>query len=70
MKCRFHPEREAPFRCDKMDYGYCQECLEECRACTDPCNYCKTRGQCVIWEMCGKEAKKRCREERPAGLPD
>jgi hypothetical protein len=65
MECRFHPGREAPYRCDKMGYAYCQECLNECRACTDPCNYCKTRAQCVIWERCGKEAKKRCQEERP-----
>jgi len=62
MECRFHPGREAYVRCDKMDYGYCRECLEECLACTDPCNYCKTRPQCVIWELCGKEAKKRCQE--------
>ena len=63
MECRFHPGREAPYRCDKMGYAYCQECLDECRACTDPCNYCKTRPSCVIWEVCGKEAKRRCREE-------
>jgi len=69
MECRFHPGRFAPYRCDKMEYYYCQECLDECRACTDPCNYCKTPPSCVIWEMCGKEAKKRCREEEHPDTP-
>ena len=63
MECRFHPGREGPYVCYKMEFGYCAECLEACRACTDPCNYCKTRPQCVIWEHCGKEAKKRCKEK-------
>ncbi len=66
MECRFHPGREAPYRCDKMEYHYCQECLDQCRACTDPCNYCKTKRQCVIWELCGKEAKKRCQDQEAA----
>lgn len=62
MDCRFHPGREGRYLCQKMEYHYCQECLDRCLACTDPCNYCKARAQCVIWELCGKEAKKRCRE--------
>ncbi|MFI5331687.1 MAG: hypothetical protein ACHQ2F_11765 [Desulfobaccales bacterium] len=49
--------------CQKHEVGYCQECLDACRACTDPCLYCKFRPGCVIWELCRKEAKKRCREE-------
>jgi len=28
MKCRFHPDREAKVTCQKMDLGYCQECLD------------------------------------------
>ena len=47
-----------------MDYYYCDECLENCQACTDPCAYCKFRQGCIIWEQCRKEAKKRCQEER------
>lgn len=64
--CRFHPDREARIHCQKMDYYYCQECLDECKACTDPCVYCKFRPGCLIWELCRKEAKKRCQEARAA----
>ncbi len=62
MECRFHPQREACVQCLKMEFGYCQECLDQCRACTDPCLYCKWRPQCVIYERCRQEAKKRCKE--------
>jgi hypothetical protein len=61
--CRFHPDRDACVVCQKMEFGYCQECLDLCKACTDPCIYCKFRQGCVIWELCRKEAKKRCKEE-------
>lgn len=47
----------------KMEFRYCQECLEACRACTDPCLYGKFRRECVIWELCRKEARKRCKEK-------
>ncbi len=67
MHCRFHPDREARIHCQKMDYYYCDQCLENCQACTDPCAYCKFRQGCVIWELCRKEAKKRCQEQRQAG---
>jgi len=63
MECRFHPEREAYVQCQKMELWYCRECLDACRACTDPCLYCKFRRQCVIWEMCRKIARKRCKEK-------
>jgi len=46
-----------------MEFRYCQECLEACRACTDPCLYGKFRRECVIWELCRKEARKRCKEK-------
>jgi len=62
MKCRFHPQREACVQCQKMEFWYCQDCLDACRACTDPCLYCKYRRECVIWELCRKEARKRCKE--------
>jgi len=65
MDCKYHPGREAFVQCQKMMIGYCQECLENCEACTDPCTYCKFRGQCIIWEMCRK-SKKRYRLEREA----
>jgi hypothetical protein len=62
-KCRHHPDRDACVRCQKMEFGYCQECLDLCKACTDPCLYCKFRPECVIWELCRKEAKKRCKDK-------
>jgi len=62
-KCRHHPDRDACVVCQKREVSYCQECLDNCRACTDPCIYCKFRQGCVIWELCRKEAKKRCKEE-------
>jgi len=65
MQCRYHPDREAYIQCQKMEIGYCQECLENCEACTDPCTYCKYRPQCVIWELCRK-SEKRYRLERQA----
>jgi len=61
-KCRHHPDRDACVLCQKMEVAYCQECLDNCRACTDPCLYCKFRQSCVIWELCRKEARKRCKE--------
>ncbi len=61
-KCRHHPDRDACVRCQKMEVSYCQECLDNCKACTDPCLYCKFRPSCVIWELCRKEARKRCKE--------
>jgi hypothetical protein len=66
--CRFHPERQASVQCQKHELGYCQECLDACRACTDPCLYCKFRPGCVIWELCRKEAKKRCKEKEEAAV--
>ncbi len=65
MECRYHPGREAYVQCQKMAVGYCQECLEDCEACTDPCTYCKSRSQCIIWEMCRK-SEKRYRLQREA----
>lgn len=67
MECRFHPGREAVVEFQKMEFWYCQECLDECRACTDPCLYCKFLTGCVIWELCRKEARKRCQEEGEKG---
>ena len=58
MKCRFHSDREAEVVCNKMEYGYCRECLDDCRACTDPEIYCRYRTSCVIWEMCRKQVRR------------
>ncbi|MEJ5364942.1 MAG: hypothetical protein WHS86_07575 [Desulfosoma sp.] len=60
--CRFHPEREAVVRCEKFEYGYCQECVDACQACTDPELYCRHRTACIIWELCRREVKRRRRE--------
>jgi hypothetical protein len=65
MQCRYHPDREARVICQKMGDGYCQECLDNCEACTDPCVYCKFRASCIIWELC-KNSEKRYRLERAA----
>jgi len=65
MKCRFHADREAYIKCQKMEIGYCRECLENCEACTDPCGYCKFRFQCIIWELC-KKSEEKSRLERGA----
>jgi hypothetical protein len=58
MKCRFHSDRDATVICNKYEYGYCGECLEQCTACTDPELYCRHRTYCVIWEMCRKAVKR------------
>ncbi len=63
-QCKFHPGREARVRCQKMEIGYCQECLDNCEACTEPCGYCKFRTGCIIYELCRKSDKaKRLKEE-------
>jgi hypothetical protein len=55
-------------RCEKMQMGYCEECLDNCEACTDPCGYCKFRSSCIIWELCRKSAKKKRLEEEAKGV--
>lgn len=55
--CKNHPEREARVQCQKMSIGYCQECLDNCEACTEPCGYCKFRGGCIIYELCKRSDK-------------
>jgi len=65
MQCRYHPDREARVICQKMGVGYCQECLDNCEACADPCVYCKFRSSCIIWELC-KKSEKRYRLEKAA----
>ena len=61
--CVKHPDRDAVITCMKMEFGYCEECLDNCEACTDPCGYCKWRPQCVIWEQCRK-SERRYEKER------
>ena len=67
MKCRFHPDREARVTCEKMMIGYCEDCLENCEACTDPCGYCQFRSKCIIWELCRKSEKRYRLEETARG---
>lgn len=67
MKCQFHADRDARVTCQKMEIGYCQECLDHCEACTDPCGYCKFRPQCIIWELCRKSEKRHRLEEESRG---
>jgi len=57
--CKNHPDRDPVITCMKMNFGYCQECLDTCEACTDPCIYCKHRTSCVIWELCRKSDRVR-----------
>lgn len=67
MNCRFHDDREVYVKCQKMEIGYCRECLENCEACTDPCGYCQFRTQCIIWELCKKSEKKAQLEREAKG---
>jgi hypothetical protein len=69
MACKYHPDREAFIKCQKMDIGYCRECLDNCEACTDPCGYCKFRSSCVIWELCKRSPKRYQLEREARGLP-
>ena len=62
--CRFHPDREAYVTCQKMEIGYCRDCLDNCEACTDPCGYCRFRTQCIIWEKCRRSEKRGYLEEQ------
>jgi hypothetical protein len=55
--CKNHPERAARVQCQKMAVGYCQECLDNCEACTEPCGYCKFRTGCIIYELCKRSDK-------------
>lgn len=57
QQCKFHPDRQARVQCQKMAIGYCQECLDNCEACTEPCGYCKFRTGCIIYELCRKSDK-------------
>ena len=66
--CKHHPEREARVVCQKMDIGYCAECLDNCEACTDPCGYCKFRTGCIIYELCRKSDKARRLKEESQGV--
>lgn len=56
MKCRIHPDREAVAVCQKHESGFCRACcqcltVDSCCTCLDPLLYCKSRSQCIIWEM-------------------
>ncbi len=62
VNCRFHPDREGRIRCNKHEHNYCEECVSSCSACADPALYCRHRDQCIIWELCRKEIKRRKRE--------
>ena len=68
MQCKYHPDREAYIKCEKMEIGYCQECLDNCEACTDPCTYCKFRSQCIIRELCRKSEQRYRLEEAAKGV--
>lgn len=68
MPCKNHPDRETYIRCEKMNIGYCLECLENCEACTAPCGYCRFRSQCIIWEKCRKSPKRYALEKAARGV--
>ncbi len=68
--CKNHPDRDAVVSCQKMDIWYCQECLDNCEACTDPCGYCKFRPQCIIWELCRRSEKRYELERKAKGMSD
>ena len=56
--CRFHPKEKAVLYCEKYEYGYCESCLTDRQACSDPELYCKFRTHCIIWENCREVVKK------------
>lgn len=60
--CRFHPDRNTMVYCSKHEWGYCEECLASCRACTDPELYCRYRTSCIIWEMCRETIRRKRRD--------
>ena len=64
--CRHHPDRKAVVSCEKHEYGYCEECLDTCSACTDPELYCRHRQQCVIWDNCRGTVKQLIRARKEA----
>ena len=68
MECRYHKDRQAYIKCEKVEIGYCRECLENCKACTDPCGCCQFRPQCLIWELCRKSEKRYRLEEMAKGI--
>jgi len=47
--CRNHPDRPAVARCQKYNYGFCHQCLEDEPQCPDPDIYCKFRPQCIVY---------------------
>ena len=70
MNCFHHLDREARTICQKMAIGYCQECLDNCMACTDPCGHCGFRQSkaCIIWELCRKSERRYHLERMAKGL--
>jgi hypothetical protein len=66
-RCTKHPDRPAVVQCQKMDLGYCEECLDTCQACTEPTGYCKYRTGCVTWEMCRQSDRVRRLRDEGAG---
>lgn len=65
--CRFHPERDALICCEKYEYGYCRQCVEQC-TCTDPELYCKFRDRCSFWYVSREKLKHRRRQEGGLGV--
>ncbi|MBI5603619.1 MAG: hypothetical protein HY879_09695 [Deltaproteobacteria bacterium] len=57
--CRYHPEREGVFPCQKHQIYYCQDCFGQGVSCTDPNLFCKFRPQCLI-----NESEKEREEEK------
>lgn len=53
--CKFHPDRETPYKCMKHEYYLCDECM----ACRDPDIYCKFRSSCPIHFMSRKGFEKK-----------
>ncbi len=43
-KCKKHPSRETPYKCEKYETYLCRDCL----VCKDPKIYCKHRAACAI----------------------
>lgn len=53
-KCKKHPNRETPYKCEKYETYLCRDCL----ACKDPKIYCKHRAACSVYFITEKGFEK------------
>ena len=52
-RCARHPKEAGKYYCSKYHRYLCEDCL----CCQDAALYCKSRTQCVIWEVSRHERR-------------